>query len=182
MSDTPEVHSFRLLERWKDILTDDAYQALLLTAHANRVSFLFRRRIEVYAAEFGLSQVDAIIMCLLYGLKKEPINFTDIWRIYEYTPGAVTRRISRLRDQGLVVTRKNPRDSRSSDITLTPKGRETIKGIMTPVSDELTVHVRNMGLSPSKMASLFTALSKLEFAAEQAVYANDKPKKVTAKT
>lgn len=39
-------------------------------------------------------------------------------------PSTMTRNLSRLIDRGLVVTRRDPRDGRSSKVTLTPAGRQ----------------------------------------------------------
>ncbi len=166
MTSTPEVQSILLLEHWKDILDDDGYRAMLLTAHANRVSFLLRRRIAEHASEFGISQVDAVIMVLLHGLKKEPIQLKDIWRIYEYTPGAVTRRVAKLRNAKLVVTTTNAEDGRSVDVKLTSRGREVVEAVFKKVSIEWAKLIGDMGLSATGASQFDDAMYAFEKVAQ----------------
>lgn len=146
----------RILECWQDVLGAEEFHGLYLASCFNRLAIFHRRRIANYAAEYGLSEVDAILMVLLRGLKKSPIYMSDIWRLYEYTPGAVTHRTGRLRKLEFVRTRKSDVDSRATIVEFTDPGRAAIDAITAQATADFAQLWRRFGFS-NRQASQFEA-------------------------
>ena len=119
----------RVVKRWEEVLEPKGFDALLVSAHLNRISALHQEVIEGLAKPYGLSKMDAVLMFLLRGYEAEPIHLSDISKLYRYTPGAITHRIKRLRKMNFVVTVQSQRDSRVPSDSGRRSGRVGLGGI-----------------------------------------------------
>lgn len=152
----------RVVKRWEEVLEPKGFDALLVSAHLNRISALHQEVIEGLAKPYGLSKMDAVLMFLLRGYEAEPIHLSDISKLYRYTPGAITHRIKRLRKMNFVVTVQSQRDSRAWEVQLTPKGLEVIEEIGIQTSEILAQAVAALSVSEREWNLVLHILGDLE--------------------
>src|SRR5579859_6735280 len=67
------------------------------------------------------------------------VNPKEICAKYRHDSGALTRVIDQLAERGLVERVRRDRDRRKVELQLTPKGRETIEGLIPLVVDKLNL-------------------------------------------
>lgn len=84
---------------------------------------------------------------------------TELYRSLMLSSGAITHRLDRLEEAGLVDRREDPRDERGFRVALTRKGKELIeKAIVAHVDNEERLLA---GLSKSEQETLSGLLRKL---------------------
>lgn len=167
-ADPGKPYPERIVELWADILGEEEFRAITFTAYVNRLAALYREVTERLAKPFDLSQMDAVLLFLLRGYAQTPMSLTDIWRLYRYTPGAITHRIGRLRKQALVETRKSQTDSRVTEVELTERGREVIDAIIRASAATFTKEIRTLGMSARELEFIKNILREMEMVADAA--------------
>jgi DNA-binding MarR family transcriptional regulator len=112
------------LGQWKRERPDlDPWPAGIL-GRVHRLSALLLRRSDEWLAPLGLSwEAFSVIVTLRRCGKPYELRPTDILRESLLTSGAVTNRIDRVEQMGLVERRQDPTDRRSCIVRLTPAGK-----------------------------------------------------------
>ncbi len=86
----------------------------------------------------GITATDFQIMGVIKrGGTEGPIRPSDLWKLFSLTPGAITYRINRLFEMGLVERQGQSGDRRVILLNLTPSGAAKVDAVMTGYSDLL---------------------------------------------
>jgi DNA-binding MarR family transcriptional regulator len=120
----------RIISQWKVVRPDVDSSPIEVIGRVSRLSRLIDRRLTESFARFGL---ESWMYDVLATLRRsgEPYELTagDLMRHTMVTTGAVTNRIDRLEQRGLVERATSP-DRRKVIVRLTPKGLETVDEIV----------------------------------------------------
>lgn len=120
-----------ILEQWRRESPDVDASALAVTGRLLRIARLLEKRRETVLAEYGLNVWSFDVLATLrrqgspYQLKP-----TDLYGLLMLSSGAMTNRIDRLEQDGVVVRIRDPDDRRSVSVQLTPKGIELTDTVM----------------------------------------------------
>ncbi len=130
--DADDSSAAQLVRDWAAVLPDmdrTAFSIQVLIAQLNILTAQATNRI---AARHGINQLD---LRLLVAIKRagaeKPIRPSDLWRRFDIAPSAITRRLNRLCDLGLVTRTPHATDRRGLCMQLTAKGDETALAIVT---------------------------------------------------
>jgi DNA-binding MarR family transcriptional regulator len=104
-----------------------------------------------------------MLMALIRAEHETPTRPSDLWRQFDIAPSAVTRRLDRLIELGLVNRTPHPTDRRGFNIHLTKKGRRTTAKIVSAFHAATLENMKEVDRIPGgrKMLSrLLTALAR----------------------
>lgn len=113
----------RILEQWQQELPQVNVAPLAVTGRLLRIARLLEKQRETLLAKYGLSVWSFDVLATLrrqgppYQLKP-----TDLYSLLMLSSGAMTNRIDRLEQDGIVVRSRDGSDRRSVIVQLTPKG------------------------------------------------------------
>jgi DNA-binding MarR family transcriptional regulator len=156
----PMDHVAAVVEQWGAERPDLDTSPLLVIGRIHRIAAaLTPELVEVYA-HHGLGEGDFDVLATLRR-QGHPFALTPSALVERtmVTSGAVSKRVDRLAERGLVVRRPRPADRRSVVVALTPKGRRVIDAAMEE-------HVANEarlleGITPGERDSLAALLGRL---------------------
>ncbi len=120
-----------ILEQWQRESPQLDVSALAVTGRILRIARLLEKHRESVLAEYGLNVWSFDMLATLrrqgapYQLKP-----TDLYELLMLSSGAMTNRIDRLEQDGVVVRIRDPEDRRSVSVQLTPKGIELTDTVM----------------------------------------------------
>ncbi|MDX2098243.1 MAG: MarR family transcriptional regulator [Leptolyngbyaceae cyanobacterium bins.59] len=120
-----------ILEQWKHESPQLDVSALAVIGRVLRIARLLEKHRESVLAEYGLNVWSFDMLATLrrqgppYQLKP-----TDLYELLMLSSGAMTNRIDRLEQDGVVVRIRDPEDRRSVSVQLTPKGIELTDTVM----------------------------------------------------
>ncbi|MBI4780745.1 MAG: MarR family transcriptional regulator [Oscillatoriophycideae cyanobacterium NC_groundwater_1537_Pr4_S-0.65um_50_18] len=120
-----------ILEQWQRESPQLDVSALAVTGRVLRIARLLEKHRESVLAEYGLNVWSFDMLATLrrqgspYQLKP-----TDLYELLMLSSGAMTNRIDRLEQDGVVVRIRDPEDRRSVSVQLTPKGIELTNTVM----------------------------------------------------
>lgn len=120
-----------ILEQWQQESPELDVSALAVVGRVLRIARLLEKHRETVLAEYSLNVWSFDVLATLrrqgspYQLKP-----TDLYGLLMLSSGAMTNRIDRLEEEGVVVRVRDPDDRRSVSVQLTPKGVELIDAIM----------------------------------------------------
>lgn len=120
-------HVDEVLHQWEDQRPDLDLSPLGIFSRVIRLSKLFEKNVKAVLAPLGLDSWSFDVLSTLrrqgepYGLSP-----TELRRAALLTSGAMTNRIDRLEQRGLVERHANPDDRRAIEVRLTPRGVELI--------------------------------------------------------
>lgn len=120
-----------ILEQWQRESPQLDVSALAVTGRVMRIARLLEKHREAVMAEYGLNVWSFDVLATLrrqgspYQLKP-----TDLYGLLMLSSGAMTNRIDRLEQDGVVVRLRDPEDRRSVSVQLTPKGIELMDTVM----------------------------------------------------
>ncbi|MCA1992764.1 MAG: MarR family transcriptional regulator [Coleofasciculus sp. S288] len=120
-----------ILEQWQRESPQLDVSALAVTGRVMRIARLLEKHRETVLAEYGLNVWSFDVLATLrrqgspYQLKP-----TDLYGLLMLSSGAMTNRIDRLEEDGVVVRLRDPDDRRSVIVQLTPKGIELMDTVM----------------------------------------------------
>jgi DNA-binding MarR family transcriptional regulator len=120
-----------ILEQWKHESPQLDVSALAVTGRVLRIARLLEKHRESVLADYGLNVWSFDMLATLrrqgppYQLKP-----TDLYELLMLSSGAMTNRIDRLEQDGVVVRIRDPEDRRSVSVQLTPKGIELTDTVM----------------------------------------------------
>lgn len=120
-----------ILEQWQHESPQLDVSALAVTGRIMRIARLLEKHRESVLADYGLNVWSFDMLATLrrqgppYQLKP-----TDLYELLMLSSGAMTNRIDRLEQDGVVVRIRDPEDRRSVSVQLTPKGIELTDTVM----------------------------------------------------
>lgn len=164
----------QLLTEWRRERPDLDPSPVAIQGRLIRLSAHFLRRIEQWLAPMNLSwEAFSLLVTLRRSGKPYELRPTDILKESLLTSGAITNRIDRVEQMGLVERRPDANDRRGFMIRLTPAGKKladkAIEQHFDAVDDLLQV------LSASERKQMATLLAKLLTAFEQDAARAGKP-------
>lgn len=121
----------QILEQWRQESPRLDVSSLAVMGRVMRIARLLEKHRETVLAEYGLNVWSFDVLATLrrqgppYQLKP-----TDLYRLLMLSSGAMTNRIDRLEQDGVVVRIPDPDDRRSLSVQLTPKGIELMDTVM----------------------------------------------------
>lgn len=129
-SENPAPSTAAVMREWADIMPDSDLSGLALAAQAGRLHVLITRLLNEIGKPHGVNSIDvAILMAIRRMSRERPTRPTELWRLFDLTAGAITYRINRLSDLGLVERLPDGADGRVILVTLTPRGMTTIDAV-----------------------------------------------------
>lgn len=120
-----------ILEQWQQESPQLDVSALAVTGRVLRLARLLEKHRETVLAEFGLNVWSFDMLATLrrqgrpYQLKP-----TDLYSLLMLSSGAMTNRIDRLEQDGVIMRVRDPNDRRSISVQLTRKGIELTDAVM----------------------------------------------------
>ena len=120
-----------ILEQWSYESPQLDVSALAVTGRVLRIARLLEKQREALLSEYGLAVWSFDMLATLrrqgppYQLKP-----TDLYDLLMLSSGAMTNRIDRLEQDGVVVRIRDPDDRRSVSVQLTSKGIELTDRVM----------------------------------------------------
>lgn len=153
-------HVSRIVEQWRAEEPDLDFDPMLVLARVSRLAKLLERSTEETFGLFGLAKGGFDVLSALK--RSGPpyrLSPTDLYRSFLISSGAMTNRIDRLEEAGLVVRTPDPYDRRAILVGLTPRGHQLIN---TAVRAHLANYERILvPLSRSERAVVIRLLAKL---------------------
>ena len=153
-------HVATVVEQWGAERPDLDVSPLLVIGRIHRIAQALTPELVTVYARHGLGEGDFDVLATLRR-QGHPYTLTptQLGERTMVTSGAVSKRVDRLADAGLVERRPRPADRRSVTVALTARGRRVIDAAM----DE---HVANEarlldGLTDAERASLGALLARL---------------------
>lgn len=133
----------RITEQWRQLRPDLDTSAIEIIGRLSRLSRLIDRELDVNFAAHGIESWMYDVLATLYRTGP-PHELTpgDLVRQSMVTTGAITNRIDRLVDRGLVRRERSERDRRSVVVGLTEAGRTLVEQV---APDHLATEERILG-------------------------------------
>lgn len=140
---TPRPPASDVMRAWESLLPGEDLSGLGIGAQVGRLHVLTTRLLNSLGEAHSVNSIDISILMAIRRLSQErPTRPTELWRLFDLTPGAITYRINRLSDLGLVERSADPTDGRAILVALTEQGFTTIDSISRTFAAE---GVRRMG-------------------------------------
>ena len=150
----------RILAQWRAERPDLDVRPMGLVGRIQRAASALRPKLdETHAARGLLGESFDVLASLRRSGSPYQLTPTQLYREMMLTSGAMTNRIDRLEEAGLVVRRPDPEDRRGTLVRLTPQGKALIDAATT-------AHVENearllSGLNAREQQQLSELLRKL---------------------
>jgi DNA-binding MarR family transcriptional regulator len=130
-----EGRTAEFLKYWLKQRPDLDAEAMAIDLTVARIGLLARRSIGRIAEGMGLMDMDYRIMAVIQrGGPDGPTRPSDLWKLFNLTPGAITYRVDRLVEMGLVERSGDSSDRRLVLLRLTAQGEAKVAAIMTTLS------------------------------------------------
>ncbi len=146
---TDPDHVSRLMEQWRTERPDLDVSPMALIGRLHRLADRLRDEVVAVYRRYDLGEGEFDVLATL---RRQGAPFElapgELSRHTMVTTGAISKRLDRLEESGLVVRRENSRDGRGRIVALTDAGRRVI-------DDAFAAHMRNE-------ARLVAALSETE--------------------
>jgi DNA-binding MarR family transcriptional regulator len=158
-----------ILGQWQQELPQVDISPLAVTGRILRMARLLEKHRETLLADYGLSVWSFDVLATLrrqgppYQLKP-----TDLYGLLMLSSGAMTNRIDRMEQDGLVERLRDAEDRRSVIVQLTPKGIELAEAVM------LVLFAKERDLlaqftDPDELETFVVLLKRLLLSLEEAV-------------
>ncbi|WP_338441275.1 MarR family transcriptional regulator [Synechococcus elongatus IITB4] len=157
----------RILEQWQQELPQVNVAPLAVTGRLLRIARLLEKQRETLLAKYGLSVWSFDVLATLrrqgspYQLKP-----TDLYSLLMLSSGAMTNRIDRLEQDGIVVRSRDGSDRRSVIVQLTPKGIALADEVM-PVLFAQESELLAQFATPAELERLVPLLRRLLLSLEE---------------
>lgn len=119
----------KIVDQWRDVRPDLDTDVIAIVGRILRLGSLVRRSTEEVLAESGLTRPEFDVLC---AVRRGGDTMTPgrISREELSSGAAVTKRIERLTELGLVVRERSERDRRVTHVRLTDHGRSTVDELL----------------------------------------------------
>ena len=153
-------HVDHILEQWAEERPDLDVSAMALIARIQRSSRLLEQEIESLLKEYEINLPRfGVLTALLRSGPPYRLTPTALYDSLLVSSGAMTNRLDRLADAGLVERIPDPNDRRSMLVGLTPQGKDLTNLSLTAHTDQ---ELKLMSvLSSAERATLVQLLRKL---------------------
>lgn len=147
-----------ILTQWQQELPQLDVASLAVVGRVLRLAKLLERHREKVLAKYELNVWSFDVLATLrrqgYPYQLKP---TDLYSLLMLSSGAMTNRIDRLEQDGLVIRLRDPSDRRSVIVQLTPKGIQLADTVM-PVLLESEQKLLALFTTPNDTETLITLL------------------------
>lgn len=156
----PEDYVHQILQQWERERPDLDVSPMGVIGRLSRLTRHLERSIEETFQRHGLGVGGFdVLAALRRSGKPYRLSPTELYNSLLISSGAMTNRIDRLEELGLVERAPDPHDRRSVSVALTPKGREVVDRVLTDhIAKE---HDLLSGLTPKEQKQLAGLLRKL---------------------
>lgn len=121
----------QILEQWRQESSQIDVSALAVTGRMLRIARILEKHRETVLAEYGLSVWSFDVLATLKRQGKPyQLKPTDLYDLLMLSSGAMTNRIDRLEQDGIVTRLRDPDDRRSVIVQLTSKGIQLADTVM----------------------------------------------------
>jgi DNA-binding MarR family transcriptional regulator len=159
MTRTPPDTVDRIARQWQAVRPDVDSSPLQVIARVSRLSRVIDRRLAVNFARYGLENwMYDVLATLRRSGEPYQLSAGDLLRQSMVTTGAITNRIDRLEQRGL-VERVPADDRRKVIVRLTPRGLSLVDEVVA--THMHTEHELLASLSPRQLATLADLLRTL---------------------
>jgi DNA-binding MarR family transcriptional regulator len=145
-----------------------------VVARIGRIANLFDQSTDTLMAEHGLSRSSWDVLASLRRVGPPyELSPTELYQALMRSSGAMTNRLHRLEEAGLIERRPDPGDGRGRLVRLTPRGRQLVDKVAPS-------HLENegrllRGLSEAERRGLAKLLRNLALSLEQRVSSQPRP-------
>lgn len=130
-------HVDHILEQWRRERPDLDLSAMAVIARISRASRILERSIATVLARHGINESQfGVLAALRRAGPPYRLTPTALYNSLLISSGAMTNRLDRLTEAGLVSRTPDPNDRRSILVALTPEGRRV-------VDEAVTAHTEN---------------------------------------
>jgi DNA-binding MarR family transcriptional regulator len=130
MSDDEDAVA-RIVAQWRQVKPELETDPMLVIGRIGRLAATIDARLRPTFAEIGLGNGDFDVLAALRRSGEPPaLSPGDLAEAMIVTTGAVTKRVDRLADKGLVTREVAPDDARGRVVSLTPAGLELVDQMM----------------------------------------------------
>jgi DNA-binding MarR family transcriptional regulator len=153
-------HVDHILEEWERERPDLDLSAMAVIARISRASRILERRIQNVLSAYGINEaMFGVLAALLRAGPPHRLSPTELFNSLLISSGAMTNRLDRLTEAGLVTRMPDPKDRRSMLVALSPAGLRLI-------NEAVTAHTENelrllAQVSPREREQLAKLLRKL---------------------
>ena len=155
----------RILDQWRRELPDLDMSPVGIVGRVYRLARVFEKRLGSTFESQGLNRSGFDVLASLRRAgQPHRLSPTALYNSLLITSGAMTNRIDRLEEEGLVTREPSPDDRRALLVALTPKGKELVESIATELAQAEHELLASLGASEQKeLATLLrTLLNSLE--------------------
>jgi DNA-binding MarR family transcriptional regulator len=122
----------QLLQDWTKVLPNVDETSFAIQLRITQIDSSAIRTTNRIASKFGIKQIHIrMLMAIRRAEQDTPTRPSDLWRQFDIAPSAVTHRLDRLIQLGLVARTPHPTDRRGFYIYLTKKGEKTTAKIVS---------------------------------------------------
>lgn len=120
-----------MLQQWRVERPDLDSSGLAVVLRVGVLAGVFGERLKRILAPAGLAPWEYdVLSALRRASAREGVSPGELCRSAQLTSGAMTHRLDRLEERGLVRRRAAPRDGRGVRVRLTPRGRQLVDSIL----------------------------------------------------
>jgi DNA-binding MarR family transcriptional regulator len=134
-----------MLEQWAQERPDLASDGMGIVLRIQILSGIFANRLKETLAPLGLARWEFDVLSALRRAGSAGLSPTELCESAQLTSGAMTHRLDRLEDPGLVRRRRDREDRRSIRVVLTPKGRSLIDKVIGARMVDAAASVSGLG-------------------------------------
>jgi DNA-binding MarR family transcriptional regulator len=146
------------LRQWRQVLPDADLGTIAVIGRLNRCTALLQQATDAPLGRAGVNRAEFDLLCALLRVGGE-LTPSRLARETFASGAAVTKRVRRLEEIGLVARRVDDRDRRVSHLSLTERGRSFI---MRLLPEQLRYETALLeGLSPDRERQLADLLAEL---------------------
>ncbi len=147
------------LERRPDLDAD----ALAIELSLARINLMARKSMARAAQTQDLSPTDFRVMGAIHrGRPEGLLRPSDLWKLFDLTPSAITYQIGKLVRRGLVTRSLEPDDRRVILLSLTPAGLAKVDAVMTVLARQMRDRLGSLdAAAPAGRRTLLSLLALL---------------------
>ena len=120
-----------VLGQWHEQCPDLNVSSMAVFSRLFRLHTLAAREVDTTFREYGLHQGEFDVLATLYRAgPPHALNPQALVSALLLSSGAMTNRLDRLQEAGLLIRKPNPDDRRSVVVSLTPTGLRVIKAVL----------------------------------------------------